>query len=383
MDVKVLFINHVSQISGAENSLLSILAPLGEMGVEPLVAAPAGDPLTEVLKKRDIPRILIRGGRLTRRHFPFAQMSWGVRAIGDAAFVAREGKSRSVQVYHANSTGAAMAVCLHPWVKPLVWHLRDLTPLGRCGKVLYGRVAAVVAISDAVARTLADTVGSRDKIHVIPNGIDPCWLKGDPEGRLRVRKEWQIEEEAFLVGSVGQLVPWKRHEDLVEAVAILTEKRDFNVKGVIVGGDLFHDHPKYQKALRTLAWARTDGRVRCVGYREDMRSVMSALDVLVCPSQAEPFGRVCLEAMASERPVVATRAGGVVEVVEDGVTGILVEPGSPEKIADALERLAKDAELRGTMGREGQARVEEHFLSQETAGKLKALYDSLLSEAAR
>jgi len=377
--LKVLFINHVSQVSGAEKSLLTLLSPLEEMGVQTMVAAPEGGALTEALKARRVTFLPIRGGRLTRRHVPLAQMAWCFRAVADASFLGREGRARGVRIYHANSTGAAMSVCPHPWVKPLVWHLRDLSPLGGWGRLLYRRSSAVVAISEAVGDALARLVGTTRKIHVIPNGIDPCWLGGDPEGGTAVRKEWQIEEEAILVGSVGQLVPWKRHEDLVEAVAILHERTPSNVKGVVVGGDLFQDHPLYQKGLRTVAWARTEGRVRCAGYREDMPSVMSALDVLVCPSQAEPFGRVLLEAMACERPVVATRAGGAPEVVEDGVTGILVEPGRPDQIADALDRLARDPELRSRMGRAGRSRVEQRFLAKETARKLKALYDTLLS----
>jgi len=108
-------------------------------------------------------------------------------------------------------------------------------------------------------------------------------------------------------------------------------------------------------------------------------AVMDAVDVLVHPSEADAFPTALIEAMAASRPVVATRVGGIPEIVDDGETGVLVEaPASPERLAAALEPLVADADLRARMGASGRERYEREFTVETWARRTRALYDRVL-----
>jgi glycosyltransferase involved in cell wall biosynthesis len=120
-----------------------------------------------------------------------------------------------------------------------------------------------------------------------------------------------------------------------------------------------------------------DGQVRLLGHRQDIDTVLAALDVFVLPSRSEGLSNTILEAMAASVPVVATDVGGADEMVVDGVTGLLVPPASSHELAAALRRLLLDAPLQVAMGRAGRARVEQEFNLDETVRRYEELYTEL------
>ena len=114
------------------------------------------------------------------------------------------------------------------------------------------------------------------------------------------------------------------------------------------------------------------------GFTEDMPGMYYALDLLVLPSVAEPFGRTLIEAMAMERPVIATRAGGAVEVVDDGVTGILVTSENSDELADAIQWASKNRDIANKMGIKGRERAESLFAIKENVKKIELVYQNIL-----
>jgi glycosyltransferase involved in cell wall biosynthesis len=123
--------------------------------------------------------------------------------------------------------------------------------------------------------------------------------------------------------------------------------------------------------------------VTFTGVRADVPKILAALDLFVLPSLWEGMPNAVLEAMAAGLPVVATAVGGTPEVVMDGVTGLLVPPQDPSALAQAIERLLRDPDLRRTMGRAGRRRVEQHFDVRETVRQVEDLYETLLREKGR
>jgi glycosyltransferase involved in cell wall biosynthesis len=121
-------------------------------------------------------------------------------------------------------------------------------------------------------------------------------------------------------------------------------------------------------------------RVHLAGHQQDVRPWLAALDVLVLSSDWEGMPNALLEAMAAGLPIVATAVGGVPEVVVDGATGLLVPPGDPSALAEAITRLLRDPDLRRTMGQAGRARVERRFSINETVRLTEELYATLLEE---
>lgn len=228
------------------------------------------------------------------------------------------------------------------------------------------RASAVICISEAVNRYMAARGVAAGRLVTIPYGIDVAPYESVTEREVAaLRAEWGAGAETLVIGFAGRLVEQKQVHDLIGAFARLREKR---AKLVVVGeGPL-------KAALQECARARgVAERVVWPGFRADMPAVMSAFDVFALTSENEGFGLVLIEAMAARRPVVATRVSAIPEVVVDGETGLLAEPGTPESIAAALERMC-DPALRARFGAAGRRRAFEHFTLERMFHATDAVY---------
>jgi glycosyltransferase involved in cell wall biosynthesis len=173
------------------------------------------------------------------------------------------------------------------------------------------------------------------------------------------------------VGIIGNLTPIKAHDIFIEMAAQLT-RRGPDAEYWIVGRD-----KGCEAGLRALVENRgLQQRVKFLGYQEDIPSILAHIDLLVCCSHQETFGRCVVEAMAAALPVVGTHVGGLPEVIDDGVTGVLVPPGDPLALADAVARILGDEPLRRSMGMAGQQRAAM-FSSPAHAQKILEVYSSV------
>jgi glycosyltransferase involved in cell wall biosynthesis len=178
-----------------------------------------------------------------------------------------------------------------------------------------------------------------------------------------------------VIGTVSHLIPWKGQEIFLRAAAQLLQAHP-GWRFVVVGDPIFQFRTERERLERLAGELGISDRVTFAGHREDIPAVMSALDLFVLPSLYEPFGRVLIEAMGARKPVVASRAGGVPEIVLDGETGVLVPPGEPEALADAIADLVVDRERAERLAAAGRARVEKHFSLEATVqGVLEAYED--------
>jgi glycosyltransferase involved in cell wall biosynthesis len=236
----------------------------------------------------------------------------------------------------------------------------------------------VIAISDAVRRDLTE------KIHVRPSAITTIHDGRDlsrfsaGDGRRSDFFAGTPIESCRRVGVVARLSPEKGHEHFLRAAAaILREVPD---AGFAIVGDAALGDGLY--AERLVSQAKALGiadRTLFTGFTERVPDVMAGLDILVVPSDAEPFGLVTVEAMAAGKPVVATRAGGSAEIVRDGETGLLVAPRSPESLARSVISLLSSPEQASRMGRAGCRRAWQEFSIERHCQTIRDLYSSLPS----
>jgi glycosyltransferase involved in cell wall biosynthesis len=196
-----------------------------------------------------------------------------------------------------------------------------------------------------------------------------------------IRTELGLSHEAPLVGMVAHLTKWKGHEDFIRIALRLSEHVP-GVRFVVAGGPIYETegHEGYAEALRRrtvdLGLA---GRVLFLGARDDVPEILAATDVLVhCPTAPEPFGRVVAEAMAVGRPVVASNAGGIPEIVEHDVTGLLVPPGDVRGFADAVQRLLAHTALRHSLGAAARHRAEQLFAVGPHAERVLQAYREIM-----
>jgi glycosyltransferase involved in cell wall biosynthesis len=217
------------------------------------------------------------------------------------------------------------------------------------------RLGQVVVPSEAMARFLAQRGLARGRVRVIRSGID-----------VR-RQEASTTAGPVTIGTAANLEYWKGVDVLLDACAARDSMR------IEIYGD-GTDRPALERQAAAL---ELDAGFH--GFVDDLRQRLERLDIFVLPSRGDNFPIAVLEAMASAVPVVATRVGGVPELVVDGETGLLVDPDDPKELGDSIERLAGDAELRRRLGRNAAKRIADEFDPTDTAARFVALYEELLA----
>jgi len=216
----------------------------------------------------------------------------------------------------------------------------------------YRRTAGIIAISSAVASALSEAGIPAGRIRVVHSGVTPPDIP--PDSRNAIRSELGIDPGAPLVGAIGALTPEKGHRDLLAAFRSVAADRADAV--LIIAGD-GPDRASLESDARTLP----PDRVRFLGHRDDVPRILGALDLLVMPSRSEGLGTTVVDAQMAGLPVVATRTGGLPELVEDGVTGLLVPPADPPSLASAIARLLRNPDLSARLGQTGRERALQRF----------------------
>ena len=349
---RVLFVDQTSALGGAELSLLDIVKQRG-----------ASDRVL-LFQHGDLERLLRSAGAevVVSEHAADGisvrkdSGIWG--ALGAGKFLRQQiaavrQAAHDCDVIYANTPKAFIVSALAAMRsrQPVIYHLRDIVSpdhfsfFNRQALVRLARLskATVIANSVATARAFVQAGGQESAISVIYNGIATDdidrVLAQASEMRDTIRKglKKKVEPHTKLIGVFGRLAQWKGQDVALKALAKLPD-----VHMLMVGSALFGED-KYVEVLNALVLhLDLQSRVHFLGFRSDVAEIMQASDVVVhCSSSPEPFGRVIVEAMLSKRPIVAARAGGAVEIIDEGRTGLLFEPGNADDLADCITRLAK------------------------------------------
>jgi glycosyltransferase involved in cell wall biosynthesis len=233
---------------------------------------------------------------------------------------------------------------------------------------------ALVAVSPEVRDDLVRLgVAPREKFTVVRLGIELEQRLGDRDGRDETRRVLGIAPERFTVGWIGRMTGVKRTGDVLLAFKELRE-RGIDACLCMVGDGPERD--QVEQRAHDLGIMRD---TLFLGYQEDVAPFYAAFDAMILPSGNEGTPVSAIESLAAGRPVVATRVGGVPDVVRDGEDGFLVELGDVGELAGALARLAEDPGLRGRMGEAGRARVLPRYAVQRLVEDVDRLYRSLLA----
>jgi glycosyltransferase involved in cell wall biosynthesis len=290
-------------------------------------------------------------------------------------------RATQADLVHANSFCAgvaSMAAALTTRRKLLV-HARDLADFGILTK-LYGRSAErVIAVSHAVKRALASRGARAERIEVIYNGYDfnpfhrtPSCARAPaspPPGRAR----------DFVFAHVGQWVPWKNHAVFLNAAAYVADRLP-QAQFVVVGDDLFQRNPSYKQGLFNMARSSSAAsKIHFWGWQTHMEDVWPRIDCLVHTAEREPFGRVVVEAMAHQIPVIAVAAAGPAEIIQADQTGVLVPTTAIHTLGEAMLRVARDREFAATIAAAGYRHARSSFTASQTAARVQQVYEDVLS----
>jgi glycosyltransferase involved in cell wall biosynthesis len=218
---------------------------------------------------------------------------------------------------------------------------------------------------------------SPSKVSVVHLGVDPSSWQKDEILRRNIRAEFNITDQQILVGNVGRMVPMKGQKYLIEAFAEISQRIPVARLMIVSDGELYDE-------LRALARSLdVADRVVFTGFRKDIQALYSAFDIYVHPSiegGGEAFPFAVLQALAEELPIVATRVADVPQMIEEGISGFLVGEKDASALAERLELLLNNHDLRKEMARKGHERLLHRFTTTRMVDNIEQVYRAVLRE---
>jgi glycosyltransferase involved in cell wall biosynthesis len=369
---RILFIDSGVFMAGGQHSLVEILKCLDRSRFSPYVCSPGRSGLRLECNRLGVPwrplpfesetRFARRSSRLLWKAGDMLISIYGLFRLVHLIHRLR------IRIVHANNFKAALVAgpaCLLAG-RPMVFHDRIHLTHGLLGRVVQALSARTIAVSLNVARKFGTQPGPG--VRVIPPGIDVAVFEPGPGGG------------GCLVGYLGRLSEEKGIRRLVECVpAVLDE---VPAAGFIIGGMACTDRDSaYLADLKERVGALgLTGKILFPGRIDDAPDFLRALDVFVLPSVREPLGRVMIEAMLMEKPVVAFNAGGPAEVLSHGETGLLAEPGDSGGLARNIVLLLGDPGLREMIGRKARQSVKDRFSNRRVGESIMEVYEELLEK---
>jgi glycosyltransferase involved in cell wall biosynthesis len=360
-NMRVIHVLHSHGVGGAERHAFWLLTALRDAGHEAIYAGPQDSWLAEHLSLEKIPVFhvpmhgffdifsMFKLGLLAR--YLRADLIHGhlTRGAHYAAIAARLSGCPAVATAHA--TNAAKH---------------------------FGGVSKIIAVSSAVAEFLKDQAYPSDRIITILNAVPMPMIEKD-SARKAMRKQLALHENEIAIGMVARFVADKGHDVLLNALSQLSiDPRAPQNWRLFFAGSYSTDWGRRMQALSVSLGLK--GRVTFLGEIEDVQGFLPAMDILVAPSRRESFGLALVEGMAVGIPVISARVGGVPEVVEDGITGLLTPAEDVIALKLAIQQLLGDDALRQSMGQAGYLRFKAHFSLNRLCRDILALYDDVITE---
>lgn len=363
---RVLCLANSAQFGGGNRALLTLANGLREHQIGVEVTCPGHGPMESICAEQGIRSNVIA----------YQQPSWSDPAatFGSYRIWLKHISQSSCDLIHANDLENARSICVAAWRAdvPLVCHVH-FPPSREYAEWAFRRLpspSAFVFNSQNTQDLVSDILQRRcprSSQVVIHNAVEID----------RFHPQSSEPRSTPRVGIIANLLPVKGHHDFLEMAAKLVQA-GVSAEFQVIGEDIYSTGYRQELESQSKSLGLGDS-VRFLGHCDNVPDLISQLDVIVCSSHAEPFGLCLIEGMASEKPIVATRVGGIPEVVDDGVTGILVQPRSPTELAEAVNSLLADRELRDAMGRAGRDRVLRFFTPESHVARMLEVYQRCLA----
>jgi glycosyltransferase involved in cell wall biosynthesis len=396
--LRILYVDETTGFGGGMVALRNLVAALDPAKYEAAIALRAENARVRAYLRDKLPRgvkvFAVRRWAFSQPAWPrrlgaqgaalAARAQWLLTFLADGlptalriASVAKRWKADAIHTNEQLLTNVAGILAARLAGVPCFSHNRMFGVNARLARYFLPLVAHCFAISEFIRKDLILGGASPSRITVVYDGVDldqfsPGACAAD------VRREMGITPDRCVAGIFGRLVEWKGHEFFLRALALALREAP-SLFGMVVGDTSPRGGPLMQRLKGLCRELGIGDRLVFTGYRTDVARLMSATQIVVAPSvEPEPAGLVNFEAMALSRPIIATRVGGIPELVADGVNGLLISVGDVAGFAEALVRLAKDRELAARLGGEGRRIVEQRYTARRYAEGVSKVYDRIL-----
>lgn len=371
---KVLYIDEWGDLhGGGQIYLLSLFTKLDRNKFIPLCVCPFRGSLVDAIEKLGIRVEIIKMKRLINPLNIFSLLSSIMKII---LLIKKE----NIDLIHSN---AAIRGTIYSGIAakitriPFIWQVHILSPAGLIDRFLTLLATKIIVVAKAVKARFRWLKESK-KIIINYNGVD--LEKFNPHiSKMGIREKLGLGLDIPVVGVIGILHPQKGQEYLLQAAGKVKEGMP-DVKFLIVGEDVTKKKSCRIKLENLIKALDLSENVIFTGWLNNIPEVLAGIDIFVLPSLVDHFPLVVLEAMASGKPVIATDVGGVPEMVEDGISGVLVSPKDVKGLSKTIVSLLKDGEKAKRMGMAGRRRVEEFFGIEANRDRVEQIYKDLLEE---
>jgi glycosyltransferase involved in cell wall biosynthesis len=386
--MRVLYVANVADLYGASRSLLRLAVRMVSEGHQVEVILPEDGPLRPKLEAAGAAIQIEKDLAILRQRLiktPGGLLRLTLRALRSVVRLRRQILISRPDVVHTNSA----VILTSPLAAklagvPHVLHVREFMADVSWLWTLYQWYLwlfsdQILCISKAVSRQFCSLLRRR-KLRVLDNGI-PSWEFKNMDGQVREPDALCRKTGRLLVGVAGRIHLEQKGQDVFVQAAAQVAREHPEAHFVIVGTP-FPGNEEHERRLRRLIQELgIADRVTLLGEVAQMREVYAAVDLWVLPARKpEGLGNVLIEAMAMGKPVIGSAIGGIPEIIDHGVNGLLVPPGDPRALAEAISLLLRDAELRRRMGKAGRRKFYEKFELERCCRSILSLYESLLAE---
>ena len=379
----ILFVQSSADLYGSDRCLISIASGLSKKGYKISVVVPYYGDLIKPLESAGIRTWVLEPvvfrKQILRKPRKVAGLVFETpRSVRELARLIR---SEHVDVIHSN-TGVVIggALAAKKCNLPHIWHIREIfsefDKAWRFYELLIGHYSTrILCISDAV-RNQFRASSTKNKLDVIYDGLDIPALREEQLENVK-NKEHNHPFRIICVGRINP--PFKGQDVLVGAMRRLLD-RGIEAELILLG-DVFPGRELYKEGLiDQIRSMHLENSVTLAGFQDEINPWIDNADLVIVPSRhKEPFGIVVLEALARGKPVVASKTGGIPEIINDGQNGILVPPGDEYALSEAILKLYQDPELRSKLGYAGWQTVTKKFVLEKTVEDLARIYDQILS----
>lgn len=382
--INILYLHAGSEMYGADKVLLELVSGLDKKRFHPIIILPSEGVLAVALRQRNIEVHIVSYPILRRKYFNLHGILKYTRGYFKATNqIYKIVKSRKINLLHVNTVAVLEGIALKRKLKvPLIWHVHEIitTPkiIYKVTSMLLGRYAnQIVAVSNAVAQHLINSGRiNKAKIKVIYNGVDNKVFNPDVKTDY-LFDEFKVPKDSIRVGMIGRVNAWKGQMDFLKATAPLLEKYP-KLYLFLIGGVFKGEEQRMVDLKQFVAGLPHHERIVISDFRQDTPNLHNFFDVFILPStRPDPLPTVVLESMATRKPVLGYRHGGITEMVKENYNGLVVFPNRPKLLGQALEKMLEDEKSRNTMGSNSLNRQVKYFSLSAYISNFSKLYNNI------
>jgi len=382
--INILFLHAGAEMYGADKVMLDLIKRLDKSKYTAYVILPTNGVLVDALKNEGINVTVMPYPIMRRKYFnPIGIIKYFGGLNKYTKKITKLAKQWNIDVIHTNTAATLEGSFVSRKLKiPQLWSIHEIIVkpaiMYKFTSKLIAKYSSITITDSSAVKEHLEKSGCfrKDAVKVIYNGVDA--KRFTPESDCSyLYDEWNIPRNAPIIGMMGRVNSWKGQADFLKAANILM-KRHPDLYTVFVGAAFEGEEWREKELADSIEASPYKDRIINKGYRTDSQGIYKLYDVFVLPStNPDPLPTVVLEAMATGKPVVGYRHGGVCEMVKEGYNGLLAEVRNPEDLADKIDVLLKDKDLRKKMGNNSRKRLLENFSIESYVQNYSEEYDRL------